>query len=457
MRVASTTLRLAGLVFAFQITAATVLMVGIGVYLRWEMTQQTARMADVLRDDLLAVYGRDGTAGLERTVLTRSTTTITRGAVMLLRAPDGRITGNLAHWPAGLDQEADTAIIPVQRTNHIAPDMTRVRITPLPDGARLLTGVVDQGEERATQVFGDASLVALLLAILFAGATAWLSARIFTDRLREVVDTLSHARAGDLSRRVPPDPGRDAFAALGRAVNLTLDQIAGLVDGLRLATDALAHDLKSPITRMRSSLERARATLAAPDADPMLAVGAVEAAHAEGDRLLAIVETALSIRRAEAGLARDSFRRVDLPDMLEALAEIYGPVAEERGRTVAVAITAAHAHADIHRELLGQAIGNLIDNSLKYGAGAITLALDDGPEGLMLAVADQGPGIPPSQHDDALRRFGRLDSARGGNGAGLGLSLVGAVATLHGATLTLADAAPGLIVTIGPLPIAKGD
>jgi signal transduction histidine kinase len=152
--------------------------------------------------------------------------------------------------------------------------------------------------------------------------------------------------------------------------------------------------------------------------------------------LLRTVETALRITRAEAGIGRDAFAPVDLKVELEEIAEIYGPLVEDADRAIRV-VAPVELTLPVHRELLAQALGNLVDNALKYGAGTITLALDVAPGMARVSVADEGPGMPPEHRDTALRRFGRVDEARGGSGAGLGLSLVTAVARLHGGTVVL--------------------
>jgi signal transduction histidine kinase len=162
---------------------------------------------------------------------------------------------------------------------------------------------------------------------------------------------------------------------------------------------------------------------------------------------MAIVETALSITRAEAGMGRESLADADLSELLETVAEIYAPMVEDQGRAIVVVAPAA-LHMRVHRQLLDQALGNLVDNTLKYGAGTITLSLVPEADGAAVVVADEGPGIAPERREQALRRFTRLDEARGGWGAGLGLSLVQAVAHLHGGTVDLRDAAPGLAVRI---------
>jgi signal transduction histidine kinase len=243
---------------------------------------------------------------------------------------------------------------------------------------------------------------------------------------------------------VPADGSRDALATLGVAINGALERVETLMTELRMATDGLAHDLKSPLTRMRVVLERAATRV-----DDPAALDSLDRALAEADRLFALVQTALSITRAEAGIGRESFVAIDLAAELEGIAEMYAPLVEDAGRTLSVAVEAKPTMVAVHRELLAQALGNLVDNSLKYGAGSITVALRArGADAIELDVADRGPGIPAARHGDALRRFGRLDDARSGTGAGLGLSLAAAVARLHGGTLRLGDAGPGLVVTM---------
>jgi signal transduction histidine kinase len=445
VRAASATVRLALLVFACQVVAAAILLGGIGVYIRYQSAADVRVRAEEVRDDLLSVYGREGTAALARIIATRAHRHAGSGAVVLLADRDyRRIAGNLPVWPEALKGRAQGADVALARTLGTPPEPMRLRATRLPDGNHLLTGIVLRGERRAIAVVEDASLAALGLALL----AAWASARMFAARLAEPVAALEAARRGDLSRRVTDIAGGDSFAALGRVVNATLEQLHDLVAELTLASDAMAHDLKSPLTRLSAALDRAAAV---EDAAAMRRE--VARAQDEAARLLAIVATALSIRRAEAGVGRDAFGAVDIGAMLDDLAEIYGPVAEDAGRRIVVEAAGAEV-VPAHRELLGQALGNLIDNALKYGAGTITLAARRGGEGLEFEVRDEGPGIAAADRAAALKRFGRLDTARSSEGAGLGLSLVAAVAKLHGGRLELADAAPGLAARL-ILPVAS--
>lgn len=439
----STTLRFAALVFLLQILAALALILTLGVTLRDQVSRNVEETSDILREDLLAIYARGGKAALQQAVDIRTTRLITPDAVLLLA--DGqaqRLSGNLPHWPATVPIDGSRVTLSLYRQGALSPESMRVRATQLPDGTKLLTGVVVQGEQRVLALFEGASLLALCLALLFAALAALLATRLITARLLSTAETLGAVRDGDLTRRVPEDDTRDAFAALGHAVNETLDRIDRLVSELQIATDALAHDLKSPLTRLRSSLEWTAAHVREP-----VAQDAIERSLAEGERLLAIVETALRISRAEAGIGKESFAPADLTAILKDIAEIYAPLAEEQGRMIEVE-PAPPCVMPVQRELLAQAIGNLIDNALKYGAGPVSLSLAPAGQEVLLQVADRGQGIAEDRREEAMRRFGRLDEARSKSGAGLGLSLVSAVARLHGGALSLQDADPGLIATI---------
>lgn len=410
---------------------------------RGQVFAGAAASAEVLRQDLLTVRQEGGDAALADAVTRRATRNVTPGTVLLLADAAGRpIAGNLSDWPPNVAPGGRAGAVDLYRIGHPLPEAMWVRATALPGGRRLLTGSVVEGERRAVRVLEAAMLFALSLAVAFAALASWLAARMIVLRLETTVVTLGAVRDGDLSRRIPDDAAGDAFADLAASVNATLDRVEALVAELTIATDGLAHDLKSPLTRLRAALERAAATVTGSAAQE-----AVDRALAEGERLLALVETALRITRAEAGIGAESFTPVDLGRELEDIAEIYGPLAEEAGRAIRV-VSAAGVVRPVHRELLGQALGNLVDNALKYGAGTITLALTGGAGVATVSVADQGAGIAPEDREAALRRFGRLDSARSGTSAGLGLSLVAAVARLHGGAVRLGDATPGLVVAI---------
>ncbi|MEH3104699.1 MAG: HAMP domain-containing sensor histidine kinase [Sphingomonas phyllosphaerae] len=444
----SATFRFAALVFLLQLVSAAALIVTIGIAVRRQLQTDAQRTVAVLRDDLRASYAAGGAAGVRREVALRTGQLVTPGTVLLLVDRDGkRVGGNLDAWPPSVTRDGHAKDVTLYRIGLNTAEPMHVEATRLPGGERLLVGTIVAGEVRAMRMLEQVSGVALPLALIFAALAAWIAARTIVNRLEEPLAALNAVAAGDLGARVPADGSRDALATLGVAINGALERVETLMGELRMATDGLAHDLKSPLTRMRVVLERAAGQVNDPAATESL-----DRAMAEADRLFALVQTALSITRAEAGIGREHFTAIDLAAELEGIAEMYAPLAEDQGRGLSVTAESIEP-VTVHRELLAQALGNIIDNSLKYGAGPIALALTLLEGEVALTIADRGPGIPAARYDDALRRFGRLDDARQGGGAGLGLSLAAAVARLHGGGLVLSDAGPGLIVTITlPLP-----
>ena len=269
-------------------------------------------------------------------------------------------------------------------------------------------------------------------------------------RVRAIAAVVDEVGAGDLARRAPIAGSGDAFDNLSARINLMLDRIGGLMGELRLLTDSLAHDLRSPVGRLRSRIERAMTVDDEAQRDALL--GGV---LAEADSLMRMLTTVLEIGRSEAMAGRERFAPVDPAELIGELAEMYEPLAEEAGVALSQLCSGPLRPVAGHRQLLAQALSNLIDNALHYAAAGREISLfanaEDGA--LQLGVADRGPGIAPADEAEARRRFGRLDSSRSAPGAGLGLALVEAVAHLHGGTLHLEDNRPGLRATLR-LPIA---
>jgi len=244
---------------------------------------------------------------------------------------------------------------------------------------------------------------------------------------------------------VPVDAGGgDAFDRLAARLNLMLGKLERLMAELRVVTDSLAHDLRSPLARLRTKTEQAVLM-----ADPAARDVALSNLLIETDLVMAMLTTAIEISRSEA-VSRDRFTAVAPAELIEEIAELYEPVAEDAGLAFVTAIETRPPAMKVHRELLSQAIANLIDNAMKHGAagGAVTLRLLDAVDGLAIQVEDRGPGIAEADRAVAMKRFGRLDSARTTPGAGLGMALIEAVARLHGGRYELADNAPGLIARI---------
>ncbi|MCW3836297.1 sensor histidine kinase [Sphingomonas canadensis] len=318
-----------------------------------------------------------------------------------------------------------------------------------PAGAHwLVSGRMLDDWERAQRAIERALLLAVALAVVLGIAGGFVLARYVARRLDRIAGAVDAVAAGDLGRRVEASGG-DAFDRLGLRINGMLDRIDRLMAELRVVTDSIAHDLRSPIARLRS---RAEAALAAED--PAQRDTALAGLVTETDLVMRMLAVLLEISRTEAA-SREALAPADPAALIEEIAELYAPVAEEAGMDFTVDIAAHPPSVPLHRELMGQALANLIDNAMRHAAagGGIALSLAVAPGALRITVADRGPGIAQEQRAEALRRFGRLDSARSLPGAGLGLALVEAVVRLHGGTLELGDNAPGLAATL-VLPVS---
>lgn len=310
----------------------------------------------------------------------------------------------------------------------------------------LVSGRLLDDWERAQRTIERALLVAVLLSLVLGIAGGLVLTRYVTRRLNTIAGAVDAVAAGDLTRRVGAAAGGgDAFDRLALRIDGMLDRIDRLMAELRIVTDSIAHDLRSPIARLRSRAEAAATAASAGQRDAALA-----GMLAETDLVMRMLAVLLEISRSEA-ITRDSLVASDPVALVEEIADLYAPAAEESELRFFVALPPEPLPAvPLHRELLSQALANLIDNAMRHAGsgGEIGLALSLSADALRLTVSDRGRGIPEADRAQATARFGRLDSARSLPGAGLGLALVEAVARLHGGRLELDDNAPGLLATI---------
>ena len=288
-------------------------------------------------------------------------------------------------------------------------------------------------------------LIALVVAILLGLACGIILAQFVGRRIGNIVTVTDQITGHDLTRRVPESGGNDPLDRLGRQINEMLDRIGGLMEELRMVTDSLAHDLRSPVSRLRSA-----AHAAAEAADPAERDQQLSSVVRQSDSLMRILTTALEISRSEAFTSRSQFSRFDVGQLGAELSEMYEPVAEEAGVALRFQQPARATEFFGHRQLIAQAVSNLVENAIRYGAsgGQIDVTVGEDGRNVAISVADQGPGIPEERRGEALRRFGRLDASRSEEGAGLGLALVRAIAHLHDGELRLEDNKPGLIAVL---------
>jgi signal transduction histidine kinase len=256
-----------------------------------------------------------------------------------------------------------------------------------------------------------------------------------------------------MTRRIPLTGTDDPFDRLGLQINEMLDRIANLMQEVRIVTDTLAHDLRSPVSRLRTAAQAAGET-----SDPVRRDQALASIIQQADSLMRILTTVLEISRSRAMTGREQFNWFDADALAAELSEMYEPVAEDSDVTVLFDRPPRPMRIFGHRQLIAQAVSNLIENAIRYGSdgGEIRLSVEEDAKQLTIAVADRGPGIPEDRRAEAMRRFGRLDSSRSEGGAGLGLTLAQAIAHLHGGEFKLDNNNPGLIVAL-VLPLSGDD
>ncbi len=366
---------------------------------------------------------------------------------LLVDASGRRIAGNLELWPPRVRQAGEFVEIMVDRAG--VRSLARVQAYDLAAGFRLMIGRDVEVRAQLRQLLTDA----LLWTLVIVAAVATLGGRIvhnlFRGSIANVSVTATAIAAGDLTRRVRRSGRGDELDQLADVINEMLERISRLMDGVRQVSNAIAHDLRTPITRARSRLEEA-ALRAGSEAELR---SAVERAITDLDGVVSIFQALLRISEIEAGSRRASFAQVDVAPMLRDVVELYEVIAEERDVTMVVRIPETMPLFG-DRALVQQATANLVDNALKLSPPGSTVRLEGsaGPHGLEIRVADQGPGIPEAEREHAVQRFYRGESARNTPGSGLGLTLVSAVAQLHGGILRLEDASPGLVAVLA-LPV----
>lgn len=418
---------------------------------------QTVRVIAAQTDDTIQAeitglaeqYRQFGLVGLMRIIRERSQAAPGRRGLYLLADRNyNRIEGNLSSWPPIARSASDSTVdflVATDAGGDSKPQVARARTFALAGGFYLLVGRDMTERTDFTKLMTDALIGGLILTAVFGIAGGILMSRSLLARIEGINRGTEDILQGDLTRRMPVRGNRDEFDRLATSLNAMLDQIDGLMTGMRGVADNIAHDLRSPISRLRSRMEVS--LMSETDADGFRR--AMEDSIREADGILATFNALLEIALAEAGAVRDRFSPIELSALAADAGELYGPVAEDKGQTLTTAIEPG-VTVPGNSHLLAQAVANLLDNAIKYTpeGGRIRLAVRRDGDGAVLEIRDSGPGIPEEARGRVLDRFVRLDASRSAPGAGLGLSLVSAVARLHRATLTLVDNAPGLQVAM---------
>jgi signal transduction histidine kinase len=407
--------------------------------------RQVTEQSKVLTD----VHRTGGKAALHEAIQDTLAYADPQTAVALID-PNGRqIEGNLAQGPAvqSMQEGFHSAIIRLR--GQPSPHQAEIVLSRLPEGRWLVSGRL-VGEGLAFRLTLERSL---LLALVVAGLLGLLCGVILAHyvslRIGGIAAVANRISARDLSQRVPLSGAGDSFDRLGMQINAMLDRISALMEELRLLTDSLAHDLRSPVTRLHASAHAAAVTTDPAEQEELLTSVARNA-----DALIRILTTILEISRSEALTGRNQFAWFDVGELAAELAEMYDPVADERGASLNYEPPKRPVPLFGHRQLLAQAVSNLVENAIRYaaGGGKIDVRVRPGEKQIRIEVADRGPGIPLDRRHEALKRFGRLDSSRSDEGAGLGLALAESIAHLHDGELLLDDNRPGLLTTL-ELPV----
>lgn len=315
----------------------------------------------------------------------------------------------------------------------------------LPNGLGLVVARDLYPQDQVSDLMERTFSVGVLLTLIAALGSGAIVSRRILRRIEEIGRTSREIMSGDLGRRIPLGEGDRAFDGLALGLNEMLGRIEELMNGVRQVTDNIAHDMRTPLTRLHQHLEQVR--VAGHSVEEFQ--NAVDVALLETDGLLETFGALLRIAQIEARAPGSGLQPVALSDLCAMIAETYAPVAEAEGRRLVAAVVPDLTVAG-DRQLLIQMLVNLVENALQHNAPGteIRLLLQTGAEGPELSVTDDGTGIPPEERENVLKRFYRVDAARSSQGSGLGLSLVAAIARYHGATLTLGDNLPGLAVRV---------
>jgi len=422
-------------------------------FIYWSTARYMAQQADATIEagiaGLAERYRTSGLSGLTNTISERVSRKPGGYSIYLLADDDLRpLAGNISRWPPGRATQDGWLDFRLEGEGWPAGEVhrARARAFQLRGGFHLLVGRDLHELQRTEQLIVRTLVWGLAITLILGLIGGSMMTRSLVRRIEAVNQTSREIMSGDLSRRIPMDHSGDDFDELAVNLNAMLDRIASLMEEVRRISDNIAHDLKTPLSRLKNSLELL-GTGHAEDSQNRRVL--IEQSIAEADGLLSTFNALLRIARIDSGERRAAFAVVDLQRLLHDVVEFYAPLAEDRQQNLTLSVnTAAQVPGD--RDLLFQAFANLLDNAIKYTPpqGYIKVDLSLHNEQPWMTFTDSGPGIPEQERDKVLRRFYRLEQSRGTPGNGLGLSLVAAVAKLHEMKLRMENNAPGLRVVL---------
>lgn len=401
-----------------------------------------ARQAAVVDSEirLMQLIDREeGRAALVRLITRRTNLPDDDLAIHALVDAEGRYRAGDVDWPERIVADGSWQPIFTYGRQHGTEISGFGRAITLPDGAKVLVGRDQTARRSVEAALVEAMTIALLVLFSVALGLAIFLNRLVLDRIDAIAGTARRIIAGSLHERIPMLNQGGELNRLSGVLNEMLDANQTHIDQMRMVTDAIAHDLRLPLQRVKADLERAQASSDAEERQTAFA-----AADSEIDGALATFNALLDITRAEAGVGTENFDAVALGDLVRDVVELFEPVAEDKRQTLRADISPVTLRGQ--GTLLRQALGNLIQNAIKFApeGSAIDVSLTHDDASARISVADRGPGIPESERETALRPFGRLARDKASDGKGLGLSMVAACAKLHGGHLILESAEPGL-------------
>jgi signal transduction histidine kinase len=444
----STTLRLA--LIAIAIFGAAV--IALFSYVYWSTASFVRSRADraVAAEQamLLRAHEKTGRNGLIAAIERRIAEPPFAAGQYLFVDPAGmRLAGNVPAWPPALAQSNGwgTFRVPPGMPPGTDAPLVRAMVTTLPDGSRLLVGQAIDDLDAFARRIETALLLGIILIFVLAGVASVSVTRRTVGRIETINATSRAIMQSGLGERIPMRGTRDEWDQLAANLNSMLDRIEGLMAEVRQVTDNVAHDLRTPLARMRGRLEKAYGAEGASERERAL----IGDTLADLDGVLRMFSSLTRISQIEANGRTDASRLVDLAEIAREVAELFDAAAEDKGGRLAVAGDGA-AMVVGDRDLLFDALANLVDNAIKHGraGGQVTVTVTPRADGCEICVADDGPGIPAQDRQHVFKRFYRLERSRRTPGNGLGLSLVAAVARLHGAAIEITDNAPGLSIRL---------
>src|SRR5215467_13881240 len=444
----STTFKLA----LISIGAFGAVVIALFGYVYWSTTTFVLSRSDSVIEAeqamLRRTYDTSGREGLIRAIDQRKAAAPLEGAVYLLASESFvPVAGNLKEWPSALDgvnkwgEFKSTALTPGPSATQ---SLIRAKWEIFPDGSHLLVGRdISDLDRFADEIYAALAFTILLIFALAAVASVSVTRRT-VGRIESINATSRSIMESGLGRRVPLRGTQDEWDHLAQNLNSMLERIEGLMAEVKQVSENIAHDLRTPLTRIRGRLEKAATDKSAADHDPSL----INETIADLDDVLRMFSSLTRISQIEAN-QKIAFRIVNLIEIATAVGDLFDASAESKGGHVQV-IGDKSVRISADRDLLFDATSNLVDNAIKHGrdGGIVIISVEQTDGGAVLSIADDGPGVPADEVEHVFKRFYRLERSRSTPGNGLGLSLVAAVARLHGAHVALSDNGPGLKVEL---------